>query len=132
MSTYLLGLFGAALTVAFVVTLLRRGILRERFAALWLLVSLLLLIGAIFPSLLRAVSEAVGFEVPANFLFFLSIIFLLLVSVQLSFEVSRVEARTRRLAEELAILTAEVRARRDPRAQTEDPRAPTSTEHERR
>lgn len=124
MSSYWLGLLGATLTVAFVVTLLRRGILRERFAALWLLVSLLLLIGAIFPSLLRAVSQAVGFEVPANFLFFLSIIFLLLVSAQLSFEVSQLEARTRRLAEELALLAAEVATLSRPPHVPDPPTAP--------
>ncbi len=126
MSSYWLGLLGATLTVAFVVTLLRRGILRERFAALWLLVSLLLLIGAIFPSLLRTVSQAVGFEVPANFLFFLSIIFLLLVSAQLSFEVSQLEARTRRLAEELALLAAEVGTLSRPPSVPDPPTTPRS------
>ena len=49
-----------------------------------------------------------GFEVPSNLLFFASILFLLLVAVQLSYEVSRLEARTRRLAEDLALLAAEV------------------------
>jgi hypothetical protein len=45
-----------------------------------------------------------GVAVPANLLFFMSGILLLLVSVQLSYEVSRLEARTRRLAEEVALL----------------------------
>ncbi len=111
------GLAGAILLLAFVVELLRRGILRERFAALWLAVGLLLGIVALFPQMLGALARTFGFEVPSNLLFFTAILFLLLVAVQLSHEVSRLEARTRRLAEDLALLTAEVRGT-DPERQT--------------
>jgi hypothetical protein len=106
-----LGLAAALLLVAFVAELLRRGILRERFAALWLVVSGLLVVVALFPALLSAAADVLGFELPANLLFFGSLLFLLLVAVQLSFEVSKLEARTRRLAEDVALLTAEVRGR---------------------
>ena len=103
-----LGLAAAALLLVFVLELLRRGILRERFAALWLAVCAILGIVAVFPSLLRGAADALGFELPSNLLFFAAIVFLLLVCVQLSYEVSRLEARTRRLAEDLALLTASV------------------------
>lgn len=103
-----LGLAAAALLLAFVIELLRRGILRERFAALWLFVGVLLLLGALFPGVLARAAGALGFEVVSNLLFFSAILFLLLVAVQLSNEVSRLEARTRRLAEDLALLSAEV------------------------
>jgi hypothetical protein len=102
--TYLVGLVAAVSTLAFVVEMLRRGILREKFAALWLLVAVALLVMALFPTLLSRLATAVGIAVPANLLFFVSGIVLLLVSVQLSYEVSRLEARTRRLAEEVALL----------------------------
>jgi hypothetical protein len=103
-----LGLAAATLLLVFVLELLRRGILRERFAALWLAVCAILGIVAVFPSLLRGAADALGFELPSNLLFFAAIVFLLLVCVQLSYEVSRLEARTRRLAEDLALLTASV------------------------
>ncbi len=103
-----LGLAAAALLLVFVLELLRRGILRERFAALWLAVSAVLAIVALFPGILRSAADALGFELPSNLLFFAAIVFLLLVGVQLSYEVSRLEARTRRLAEDLALLTATV------------------------
>lgn len=109
-STYALGLLGAAGTALFVFEMLRRGILREKFAALWLLVSLAVLLFAVFPSLLVALSGWLGIALPANLLFLMAAVLLLLVSVQLSFEISRVEARTRRLAEELALLRHEVAA----------------------
>lgn len=109
MSTSYLLAVGAALgTVVFIIELLRRGILREKYAVLWLAVSLGLLLFAVFPSLLSSLSRMLGFQVPANLLFLLAAILLLLVSVQLSYEVSRVESRTRRLAEELALLRHEL------------------------
>ena len=103
------GLGAALMLLFFVVELLRRGILRERFAALWLSVSALLVLVALFPSLLGRAATALGFQVSSNLLFFTSIVFLLLVCVQLSFEVSRLEARSRRLAEDLALLTGHVK-----------------------
>ncbi len=115
------GLAASLGLVLFVAELLRRGILRERFAALWVLVSTLLVVVAAFPGLLRWAADALGFELPANLLFFASLLFLLLVAVQLSFEVSKLEMRTRRLAEDLALLRAEVQDR--PPARTEHPPA---------
>lgn len=107
-STYLLGLLAATGTVLFVFEMLRRGILREKFAALWLIVSLAVLVFATFPSLLVSLSGWLGIALPANLLFLMSAVLLLLVSVQLSYEISRVEARTRRLAEDLALLRHEL------------------------
>lgn len=107
-----MGLAAALVTVGFILELLRRGILRERFAALWLVVAALLVLVALFPAVLAATARALGFALPANLLFFVSILFLLLVAVQLSYEVSRLEARTRRLAEDVALLSTEVRGLR--------------------
>lgn len=108
MSPNWLGLAAVAALVLFVAELLRRGILRERFAVLWLLVSAVLVVFAVFPGLLVRSADALGFELPSNLLFFSAIVFLLLVSVQLSFEVSQLEARIRRLAEEIALLRSDV------------------------
>ncbi len=107
-STYVLGLVAAGGTALFVFEMLRRGILREKFAALWLLVSAALIAFAVFPSILVILSNWLGIALPSNLLFLMAAVLLLLVSVQLSYEVSRVEARTRRLAEELALLRYEV------------------------
>jgi hypothetical protein len=102
------GLAAAVLLLAFVIELLRRGILRERFAALWLLVSGFLVLAALFPGILTRAAGALGFQILSNLLFFAAIVFLLLVAIQLSNEVSRLEARTRRLAEDLALLSAQI------------------------
>ena len=108
-----LGLAAAVVTTVFVFELLRRGILRETFAVLWLAVSAAVLVMAAYPRVVAWLAEVVGVQVPANLLFFLTIVLLLLVSVQLSYEVSRLEARTRRLAEEIALLHEDVRRLKD-------------------
>ena len=68
---------------------------------------------SIFPTLLFRVSGALGVAEPVNLLFFVTVVLLILVSVQLSYELSRHEARIRRLAEEVALLNGEVRSMRE-------------------
>ena len=108
MNAHWIGLASALGLLVLLLELLRRGILRERFAVLWLAVSAALVLAAAIPGLVRSAASTLGFEVPSNLLFFIAILFLLLVCVQLTYEVSRLEARTRRLAEDLALLTADV------------------------
>lgn len=115
MTAQVLGILASLLTFVFVFWLLRRGSLQEKYAVLWLGVSGVALVLAIFPAILRAVTTALGVETPSNLLFFVTIVLLLLVAIQLSYELSRHEARIRRLAEEVALLDEEIRALRDER-----------------
>ena len=108
LGTYLLGIVVAAIATGFILEMLRRGILREKFAALWLAVSATVLVLAVFPGVLTWLADLMGIAVPTNLLFFVAAVVLLMVSVQLSYEVSKLEARTRRLAEDLALLREEV------------------------
>jgi hypothetical protein len=105
---YLLGVAAAALITGFILVLLRRGYLREKFAALWLAVAGMLLVLSVFPGILGWAADLVGVEVPANLLFLLAAVLLLLVGVQLSYEVGRLDTRTQRLAEEVALLRAQI------------------------
>lgn len=93
----------AALVLFVTIELVRRRQLREKYAALWLVVSLLAVVVAVFPAALTAVSHRLGFEVPANFLFAVVGIILLFVSMQLSLQVGRLEDQSQRLAEEVAL-----------------------------
>ena len=117
MTATILAIVASLLTFVFVFLLLRRGVLREKYAVLWLLVSGTALVLALIPGALRAVSEALGVQTPSNLLFFVTVVLLVLVSVQLSYELSRHEMRIRRLAEEIALLNREVNQlrRRDDR-----------------
>ena len=104
MAQYVLGVAAAVAVFVFVVEMLRRGIIAEKFAALWLVVSAGLLVFAVFPVVLRWLAETLGFALPANLLFVLAGVLLLAVSVQLSHEVGRLDQQSRRLAEEVAML----------------------------
>ena len=94
----------ALLIVGFIVYLLRSRKLREKYAALWLLVGVIALALALFPALLEKSASLLGIEVPSNLLFILAILLLLGVALHLSLEISRLEDETRVLAEHVAIL----------------------------
>ena len=113
MTPNLLAGLTALVTFVFVFNLLRRGVLREKYAVLWLFFSGAALVCAIFPKLLFWVSGAIGVAQPVNLLFFVTVVLLILVSVQLSYELSRHEARIRRLAEEVALLDQEIKELRN-------------------
>lgn len=98
----------AMLVVVVVFEMLRRKVLREKYAALWLVVGLATLVLAAFPQLLANVARTLGVQVPSNLLFALSILLALGVCLHLSWEISVVEDETRILAEESAILRADL------------------------
>jgi hypothetical protein len=92
----------AALILVF--ELLRRRRLREKYAALWIVIAIGTVIVAVFPGLLRWVADLVGIQTPSNLLFFGSLMVLFAVSLQLSREVGLLEEQSRRLAEEIGTL----------------------------
>jgi hypothetical protein len=91
-----------------IVELLRRRQLREKYALLWLAVGIVITPLALFPRLLDDLAGRVGVVSGVSLVLFLGIVFLLLVCVHLSWEVSRLEEETRTIAEELALLRTEV------------------------
>lgn len=94
----------ALLNVAAMLELVRRRQLREKYALLWLAVGLGgILIGA-GRSLVDRLATALGVDYGPSMVFLGAILFLVLVCMHLSWEVSRLEERTRTLAEELALL----------------------------
>jgi len=97
----------AVLVVGFIVELLRRRKLQEKYAVLWLGVGLVILPVAFYPRLGDNAARALGIASGVSLVLFLGIVFLLLVCVHLSWEVSRLEEETRTLAEEIALIRAE-------------------------
>lgn len=108
-ASYILGIASAVLIIFTVVEMLRRGRLRERHTLWWIIAGVLGLIAGIFPSLLDAVADALGVAVPVNLVFFVGIVVLFLVCLQQSSELTRLEERSRTLAEDVALLEARIR-----------------------
>ncbi len=103
-STFTLGIIGGAITLTILFEMLRRQRLREKYAVIWVLVVAATLTLVIFPGLLSWAARLLGVQVPANLLFFGALMLLLVISIQLSYEIGRLEERTRTLAEEVALL----------------------------
>ena len=99
--------FIALVTLAALGFILRQRGLRSKCALLWLPVGLVLGVLAVFPDLLAIASDRVGVYDPPNLFLVVACAFLFLVVVQFSWELSRMEERTRVLAEEIALLRAQ-------------------------
>ncbi len=104
------GITFAVLVLGLIVVLLLRRQLREKYATLWLVIGLALLVISIFPGLLVQLTHLLGVEVPANLIFAISIALLVGVALHLSWELSRAEEEIRTLAEETAINRADLEA----------------------
>jgi hypothetical protein len=98
----------ALIFLASVVELVRRRRLREKYAALWILVGLVVVPLGFFPTALNAVTRDLGVASAVSLVLFAGIMFLLLVCLHLSWESSRLEDETRVLAEEIALLRLRV------------------------
>ena len=108
-----LGIVGSSVILVLLFELLRRRHLREKYAVLWFAVAMGALVLTIFPGLLDVAAQAAGVKVPANLLFFAASMILLVLSLQHSYELGRLEDKVRTLAEELALLGLEVEQRPD-------------------
>jgi hypothetical protein len=95
-------------TIIFLFRLLRRGQLRSKYVLLWTVIAIGLLPLAVVPDILVPISDAVGIDYEPATVLFASTAFLFLIVVHFSWEISRLEDRTRTLAEEVALLRAEL------------------------
>ena len=111
-----LGLSGRAHILVFLITigggvfvlrLLRQRQMRGKYTLLWMSVLLGVFVIAAFPSILDRTSRFLHIYYSPSTLFLAAIGFLLLVCIYFSYELSRLEQRTRILAEELAIVRGE-------------------------
>jgi hypothetical protein len=99
--------FTATLIVfLFVLWLVRRRSIGERFAMLWLLISgFLLLVSSVAYRYLFEIAKFVGVPYPPSALFFLAIAGLTLLIIELFAWVSKLNDRTRILTQQLGILS---------------------------
>ncbi len=101
----------AAAVIVFIFQLVRRRQLRAKYSVLWLSIGLVLAVFAVFPGLLEPLSDAVGIDYPPATFMLMAISFLLVLVLHFSWEISRLEDRTRTLAEEVALLREGLLAR---------------------
>ncbi len=114
---HIIALLSALITLTVIVELSRRRHLHEKYAIVWLAVALAIAVFAIFPGLFNSLAHSVGVKNPPDLLTVLAALFLLTVCVRLSWEVGRLENRSRVLAEEIAILRKDLDERTVDRAE---------------
>ena len=93
-----------------ILRLVRRRQLRAKYALLWLAVGVSFVILGASPGLLDWAAKRVGVAYAPDLLFLVGTLFLVLVVMHLSWELSRLEDRTKLLAEEVALMRTELRA----------------------
>lgn len=114
----LAGFFVVLVMLVLIFELLRRRRLREKYAALWIIIGVGVLVLAAFPELLFWASQLLNVQVPSNLLFAMALLLLMSVCLHLSFEQSQSEDEIRILAEEVGILRTELSALQE-RAESE-------------
>lgn len=105
---------GSAVVVLFFLIILIRMVrlrkLRAKYSFLWLFIGAGVLAVALVPGFLKWLSETAHVFYPPSLLFATAIMLLLFISLHFSWELSRLEERTRTLAEEIALLTENLRS----------------------
>ena len=109
MNTHLLAVIAGVVIIAAMIELLRRQRLKERYTVLWFATGVGVAVLALFPGLLDFAADALGIKSGPDLLFLMAVSALGLVCIHLSVEVSRLEERTRTLAEEVAFVRAALR-----------------------
>jgi hypothetical protein len=99
----------AALVLLFVIfELIRSRRLQERYAMLWLLTAVVILVLALWRGLLSRIAKTVGIAYPPSALFVLAAFFILLLLLHYSTVISKLSDQNRILAQRLALLEREV------------------------
>jgi hypothetical protein len=98
----------ACLVLFVVIEMMRRRKLREKYAGVWLIVAIGVVVLAAIPSAAQFLARLTGVETPSNFVFLLAGVVLALVSLHLSTEVGHLEEEVRTSVEAIALLRCEL------------------------
>jgi len=107
--------------IGLILMLVRRRQLRGKYGLLWLTVGVMLIPLALFPGFVDSTAEWIGIDYPPAVIFLAAIGLLMLLAMHYSWELSRLEERSRTLAEEVALLRQKVRDLEDHHETESDP-----------
>ena len=96
------------LLLAYIVRLVSSKRLLLSYSLLWICLSVLITICALFPTPIYWLADVIGVALPSNFIFIIGIICLLVISLSLSVIASKQTAYSKTLIQEVAILRKEV------------------------
>jgi hypothetical protein len=94
----------AVILLLVILELIRRRRLQERYALLWLLTGIVILVLGLWRGALESLANTVGIHYPPSALFVIGSAFILLVLLHYSTVISELSERNTRLAQRLALL----------------------------
>ncbi len=87
-----------------IIELIRRNLLKERYAILWLFSAVVILVLSIWKKLLDKIAGLIGVAYPPSLLFLVAFIFFLLILLHFSIVLSTLSEKNKILAQDLALL----------------------------
>jgi hypothetical protein len=103
----------AGIFLGVVLELVRRRRLVERYALLWMIAAVAMLVLAVWRDGLKTLANAVGVHSPPNALFLVALGVVFILLLHFSIATSRLSEETKILAQEVARLDAETKAARE-------------------
>lgn len=102
-------ILGALALLIIIFVLLKHGKMTVKYSLLWMCLSLVLLVFALFPYVVFVLRDILDVEMPVNLVFMLMFCFVLLVLLSLSIAISQLAEKSKRLTQANAILEKRVR-----------------------
>jgi hypothetical protein len=119
----LIAAIAAALFLLVIFELIRGRRLQERYALLWLVTGVVILVLAVWRDALRLVAEQLGIAYPPSALFVIGFLFILVVLLHYSTVISELAERNVRLAQDIALLEERLRVQERGNGRTPGDRA---------
>jgi hypothetical protein len=100
----ILGLVVSLIFLGYIIYLVKNSNLKEEYSFLWIAVSIIMIAISTFPQILNFLRRFLGFSFIENILYFFSLFFLLVLSLQMTVQVSKLSNQTKTLAQKLAMM----------------------------
>ena len=107
-------IIASILIMLLVVELVRRRRLREEYSWLWLLTGGIIILLVVWYDLLVFLTHLIGAIAPTTTLFIFGLLFLMLISLHYSIQISKLSQQVREMAQQLAMLRGQVEGQGDP------------------
>lgn len=101
------------LIMMIVVELVRRRRLREEYSWLWLLTGVIIILLVVWYDLLVFITHLIGAIAPTTTLFIFGLLFLMLISLHYSMQISKLSHQIKEMAQQLTLLKGQVEDRID-------------------
>ena len=107
-------IIASVLIMLLVVELVRRRRLREEYSWLWLLTGGVIILLVIWYDLLVFITHMIGAVAPTTTLFIFGLLFLMLISLHYSIQISKLSHQVKEIAQQLALLKGRIEGQVDP------------------